>query len=101
MNPYRAQVQARESENTVFVVHANAPANPDLGGSHGQSRIVDPNGNLVAEASQFNEEVLIAYLHLPDATAAYALPSLDRFPLDQWWREGLRQVRVIQPGKRS
>ena len=101
MNPYRAQVQARAAENSVFVVHANAPANPDLSGSHGQSRIVDPNGNLMAEASQFDEEVLIADLHLPDASAENALRSLDQPPLDRWWREGLRQVKVLKPGRPS
>jgi predicted amidohydrolase len=101
MNPYRAQVQARAVENTVFVVHANAPANPDLSGSHGQSRIVDPNGNMIAEASQFDEEVLIADLHLPDASAENALRSLDRPPLDRWGREGLRQVKVLKPGRPS
>ena len=64
MNPYRAQVQARAAENRVFVVHANAPANPDLSASHGQSRIVDPDGNIIQEASQFDEEVLIADLRV-------------------------------------
>ena len=53
LEPYRAQVQARAAENTVFVVHANAPANDDLTGSHGQSRVVAPDGNVVREASMF------------------------------------------------
>ena len=30
LGPYRAQIQARAVENTVYVVHANAPANDDL-----------------------------------------------------------------------
>ena len=96
MNPYRAQVQARAAENSVFVVHANAPANADLTASHGQSRIVDPNGTVLREASQFEEEVLIADLHLPEATAENALRSLELSPLDRWWREGLRQVTIIK-----
>ena len=46
INPYRAQIQARAVENTVFVVQANAPANRDTTGSHGQSRIIAPDGRL-------------------------------------------------------
>src|SRR4029078_7491457 len=37
IGPYRAQIQARAVENTVYVVQANAPANEDTSGSHGQS----------------------------------------------------------------
>ena len=96
MEPYRAQIQARAAENGVFVVHANAPANNDLSASHGQSRIVDPDGNIIEEASLFDEEVLIADLELPEAKAENALRSLDIPPLDQWWREGMRQVRVLK-----
>ena len=47
--PYRAQIQARAVENTVYIVHANAPANPDATGSHGQSRIISPDGNIVQD----------------------------------------------------
>ncbi|RKX29766.1 MAG: hypothetical protein DRP71_15960 [Verrucomicrobia bacterium] len=96
MEPYRAQIQARAAENGVFVVHANAPANHDLSASHGQSRIVDPNGNIIEEASFFDEEVLIADLELPEAKAENALRSLDIPPLDQWWRDGMRHVRVLK-----
>ena len=58
LGPYRAQIQARAVENTVYVVHANAPANDDLSGSHGQSRVIAPDGNIVQEASMFGEEVV-------------------------------------------
>ena len=47
LNPYRAQIQARAVENSVFIVHANAPANADATGSHGQSRIIAPDGNIL------------------------------------------------------
>jgi predicted amidohydrolase len=94
--PYRAQIQARAVENGVFVVQANAPANPDLTGSHGESRIVGPDGTILQEASPFEEEVLMADLHLKEATAGNALPSLEIAPLDKWWRDGLRHVRIIR-----
>ena len=68
--PYRAQIQARAVENTVYVVQANAPANPDATGSHGQSRLIAPDGNLIEEASIFGEEVLTATLDLEPRRAA-------------------------------
>jgi predicted amidohydrolase len=96
LGPYRAQVQARAVENTVYVVQANAPANDDLSGSHGQSRVVAPDGNIVQEASMFGEEVVMAELDLGRATAENARRSLDRGPLSGWWEEGLKQVRIVE-----
>jgi predicted amidohydrolase len=96
LGPYRAQIQARAVENTVYVVHANAPANDDLTGSHGQSRVIAPDGNIVQEASMFGEEVVTADLDLGRATAANALKSLERGPLSGWWKEGVTRVRVIE-----
>ena len=95
MASYRAQIQARAVENSVYIVHANAPANPDLSASHGQSRIVNPDGNIIEEASQFDEEVLIADLDLSKATADFALPSLDISPFGDWWRQGMKHIRVF------
>lgn len=94
--PYRAQVQARAVENGVYLVHANAPADEVNKGSHGQSRIVAPDGNIIKEASIFNEEVLYADLDLAEATAGNAENSLKIAPLSDWWREGLKHVRVIK-----
>jgi predicted amidohydrolase/dienelactone hydrolase len=94
--PYRAQIQARAVENTVFVVHANAPANPDASGSHGQSRIIAPDGNLIKEASMFGEEVLSARLDLTKATAENAKGSLERGPFREWYRDGVNQVRLLE-----
>ena len=94
--PYRAQVQARAVENGVFVVHANAPADDLRTGSHGQSRIVAPDGNLIGEASIFGEELLIADLDLAQADGKTAARSLEGEPLSGWWREGLKLVRVIE-----
>lgn len=96
LGPYRAQIQARAVENTVYVVHANAPANDDLTGSHGQSRVISPDGSVVEEASMFGEEIVTADLDLGRATAANALNSLGRGPLTDWWREGLKRVRIVE-----
>lgn len=95
LNPYRAQIQARAVENTVFVVQANAPANPDASGSHGQSRIIAPDGNVLQEASIFAEDVLTATLDLRQATRGNAKKSLERGPLRDWWEDGVKRVRMI------
>ena len=95
IGPYRAQIQARAFENTVFVVHANAPANKDATGSHGQSRIIAPDGNILHEAAIFSDETLHATLDLSKATRANARNSIQRGPLKDWWREGLKHVRMI------
>jgi predicted amidohydrolase len=94
--PYRAQIQARAVENNVFVVHANAPANRDATGSHGQSRLIDPDGNLIQEATLFGEDTLTATLDLRKATAGNARRSIERGPLGDWWKEGIKRVRIIE-----
>jgi len=96
INPYRAQIQARAVENTVFVVQANAPANQDTSGSHGQSRIIAPDGNILREASIFREDVLTETLDLRKATRSNASKSVERGPLRDWWKEGVQRVRVIE-----
>jgi predicted amidohydrolase len=96
LGAYRAQIRARAVENTVYVVHANAPANDDMTGSHGQSRVVAPDGNVVHEASMFGEEAVVADLDLRRATAENARRSLARGPLSGWWEEGVRRVRIVE-----
>jgi predicted amidohydrolase len=93
--PYRAQIQARAVENSVYVVQANAPANSDTTGSHGQSRVIAPDGNIVEEASMFGEDVTFATLEMADATGKMAQLSVDRGPLGDWWRTAVKKVRVI------
>lgn len=95
IGPYRAQIQARAVENTVFIVHANAPANPDTSGSHGQSRIIAPDGNIAREGSVFGEDVLIETLDLKKASRANAVNSIKRGPLGDWWQDGVKRVRMI------
>ncbi|RKX35672.1 MAG: hypothetical protein DRP71_02700 [Verrucomicrobia bacterium] len=95
IDPYRAQIRARAVENRIFVVQANAPANPDATGSHGQSRIINPDGIVLTEASIFGEDVVTATLNLDDATGSYALRSVSRGPLGDWWKTGLEFVRVV------
>jgi predicted amidohydrolase len=83
--PYRAQLMARAVENGVFIVSANAPASPkDLSGSHGQSRIVNPDGNVVREATYFGEEILTETLTVKPGKLQRPLDEL----MGDWWRQG-------------
>jgi predicted amidohydrolase len=95
MGPYRAQAQAIAVENRVYLVHANPPADGLNAGSHGQSRLVDTDGNIIKEATIFQEEVLISDLDLSKATAEFALEALTG-SLQDWWREGVKRVPVLR-----
>jgi omega-amidase len=83
--PYRAQLMARAVENQVFIVAANAPANFDLTGSHGQSRIINEDGNVVREAGFFGEDVLIEELGIKPRRLDRPLQGL----MGAWWKQGL------------
>jgi omega-amidase len=83
--PYRAQVMARAVENGVFIVQSNAPANPDLTGSHGQSRIVSADGNVLQESSFFGEDTILETLAMKKGSLARPLEGL----YGQWWKQGV------------
>ena len=94
--PYRAQIVARAVENSVYIAHANAPGvNSNLGGSHGQSRIIRPDGNIISEASIFDEEVITATLDMKKANGNLANQSLGCDFLKSWWEDGASKVRRI------
>ncbi len=94
--PYRAQVQARAVENRVYVVHANTPAaTADVecaDTSHGESRIVAPDGNIIAEAPMYGEQLLIADLNLDRVKNPGMDKALTDGPLAAWMRDGLELV---------
>jgi len=96
VGPYRAQIQARAVENGVWVVHANAPANKDTTGSHGHSRIIAPDGNIVHEATIFGEDIVTATLDISRAKRDNAKKSLRSDVLRDWWEQGMKRVRVIE-----
>jgi predicted amidohydrolase len=84
--PYRAQLMARAVENKVFIVSSNAPADPkDLSGSHGQSRIVNEDGNVISEASFFGEDILVETLPVRPAKLERPLREL----MGSWWQHGV------------
>ncbi|HQO33143.1 MAG TPA: carbon-nitrogen hydrolase family protein [bacterium] len=88
IGPYRAQIQARAVENNVYIVQANSPAMM----SHGQSRIIAPDGNIIVEASMFQDELISAMLDMQKATAENAQKSFRCEALRAWWEEGMKKV---------
>jgi predicted amidohydrolase len=96
LDPYRAQIQARAVENGVFVVHVNAPANDDASGSHGQTRIVSPLGNIIQEAGMFEEDVIVATLDTGKAARINARNAYRSELLAPWWKEGVNLVRRVE-----
>ena len=83
---YRAQMMARAVENGMFVVAANAPANqPDSSASHGQSRIIKSDGNILQEASFYGDDVLTETLTIEPKKLEAPLKGL----MADWWREGM------------
>ena len=53
LSAYRAMPISRAAENGIWLVMANTPADPSRmdadGQSHGNSKIIDPDGNVVRE----------------------------------------------------
>jgi predicted amidohydrolase len=91
---YRAQIVARAVENGIYAVCANPPANiEDNSGSHGQSRIVKHDGNILQEASFYGEEILIETLTFEaEPFSDWPRKPLTEF-LGDWWRQGLEIMK--------
>lgn len=68
---YRSMQIARATENMVYSVMANSPADPDdvtrYNCSHGNSSIVDPLGNMIDEAGEFEERLVLGTINLSNA----------------------------------
>ena len=86
LKPYQAQMMARAVENHMFVVAANAPGDvKNNRGSHGQSRILRDDGNILKEASFYGEEILIETLSIKPGKLTRPLEG----PMAEWWRQGV------------
>ena len=97
LSAYRAMPIARATENTIYLVMANAPADPkDIdrpGSSHGESKFVHPDGNVLAEAGYFSEEAIVQELDLSAATGSMARRAVeDHTSLRDWLQKGLSIV---------
>jgi predicted amidohydrolase len=97
LSAYRAMPISRATENDIYVVMANAPADPShinrAGSSHGESKIIHPNGNVMAEAGIFTEEIVIRNLDLHQASRNIALRAVnDITRLREWMKDGVKLV---------
>ena len=79
---YRSMQISRATESLVYAVMANAPAAADAmdrsNTSHGNSKIVDPMGNVLDEAGSFEERLVLAELDLRQASRQPALRTIGK-----------------------
>jgi omega-amidase len=94
---YRAMPISRATENSIFLVMANAPADLDamqsVSQSHGNSKIIHPDGNILEEAGHFEERLVTQTIETDDAHRYIALRAVnDATILQDWLRKGVRKV---------
>ena len=99
LSAYRAMPIARATENGIFLVMANAPGDPkhldSPSQSHGNSKIIHPNGNVLCEATHFEERLVAATIDLKAADRWVAKRAVKDSPLiSPWVKAGLRLVQV-------
>lgn len=100
LSAYRAMPISRATENGIYLVMANAPADvKDIkspGSSHGNSKIIDPDGNVITEAGYFNECIVMADIDLSKATCGIARRTINEDTIiREWLNDGLRFVIKI------
>lgn len=97
LSAYRCMPVARATENGVFLVMANAPADAanitSSSQSHGNSKIIHPDGNILKEARYFEETLVTCDINLEDADRRIAERSVnDETILKDWMRKGAELV---------
>jgi len=97
LSAYRAMPISRATENGIYLVMANTPANPDnlraSGSSHGNSKIIHPDGNVIKEAGFFGDEIVTAILELSQAKGTMAKRTYNEETiLRDWFRQGCEFV---------
>ncbi|MDE3001066.1 MAG: carbon-nitrogen hydrolase family protein [Gemmatimonadota bacterium] len=97
LSAYRAMPISRATENGIYVVMANAPADrTDIdraGSSHGESKIIHPDGNVIVEAGMFSDEIVIRRLDLHEASRNIAMRAVnDVTCISGWMKEGVSFV---------
>jgi predicted amidohydrolase len=101
LSAYRAMPISRATENSIYLVMANAPADPNnIRGdsqSHGNSKIVNPDGNVLCEAGFFSETLMTATINIDKATRSIAKRTVtEETILRQWMRDG---AQFVEPEK--
>lgn len=97
LSAYRSMPISRATENSIYLVMANAPA--DAGNmrgasqSHGNSKIIHPNGNVLSEAGYFPETLVSVTIDLKAADRAVARRCVNEgVVVSPWLRDGARLV---------
>jgi len=66
-----------------------------LAGSHGNSKIIHPDGNVLVEAGFFEERLVTATIPVADASRAMAQRAVkDETILRQWLESGAKFVQI-------
>jgi len=96
LSAYQAMPIARATENGIFCVMSNAPTDrKTFRGSHGNSKIIHPDGNVIIEAGYFEERLVTANIRVKDATRGIARRTVnDETILKSWIKEGAGLVKV-------
>ena len=97
LSAYRAMPIARATENSIYVVMANAPGNPENlhspSQSHWNSKIIHPDGNIIIEAGHLEERLVTATIDIDAANRGIARRGVeDETILKDWMKEGLKLV---------
>jgi omega-amidase len=97
LSAYRAMPISRATENSIYLVMANAPADSrnmhSQTQSHGNSKIIHPNGTVLVEAGFFTETLVSATIDLKPADRAMARRAArEDGPISKWLRDGSRLV---------
>ncbi|MDQ1328326.1 MAG: Carbon-nitrogen hydrolase family protein [Candidatus Poribacteria bacterium] len=97
LSAYRAMPISRATENGIYLVMANTPASKEdinaPGSSHGNSKIVHPDGNVMIESGFFTEEIVSAELDLTKADGGIARRAVaEDTILHNWMTQGLKLV---------
>jgi uncharacterized protein (TIGR02145 family) len=110
---YRSMQISRATENKVYSVMANSPADPQnilrSNCSHGNSKIVDIYGDIIDEANMFEERLVIGELDLNKSSRSPALRTMGQDPETKetygvwcenpayadWIQEGLKLVKRL------
>ncbi len=94
---YRSQIMARATENQISVIACNAGDGGELGGSHGHSRILDPRGNILAEAGTQPGVAIRAVIHPKESSQNHARRGAESPAVKTFWAEGLRLLKAHNP----
>ena len=97
LSAYGAMPISRATENGIYLVMANTPADENdirrPGSSHGNSKIVHPDGNVLAETGFFTQEIVAAGLDLSSAGGGIARRAVrEETILRGWLQAGLEFV---------